>query len=60
MAPMTLYYFDIPGRGECARLLLTLGEVQFEVSASHTCRSNGDKGSKLKLAALSRMGVHCA
>lgn len=31
MAPMTLHYFDFTGRAECARLLLTLGKVPFEV-----------------------------
>jgi hypothetical protein len=31
--PPTLYYFNIPGRAEVARLLLTLGGVEFEVGA---------------------------
>jgi hypothetical protein len=37
MAPMTLYYFELPGRGETARLLLTIGGVEFIVSARSRC-----------------------
>jgi glutathione S-transferase len=29
MAPLTLYYFPLPGRAEVARLLLTIGNVEF-------------------------------
>jgi hypothetical protein len=38
MAPLTLYYFDSLRRGETARLLLTIGGVEFVVSeeAQHT------------------------
>lgn len=35
MAPLTLYYFPIPGRAETARLLLTIGKVDFIVSTIH-------------------------
>jgi glutathione S-transferase len=30
MVPLTLYYFPIPGRAEVARLLLTIGNVDFD------------------------------
>lgn len=34
MAPLTLYYFSIPGRAEVARLMLTIGKIDFVVGTT--------------------------
>lgn len=50
MASMTLYYFDFPGRGETARIMLTMAKKEFTVdSSTHSMLSTG---AAVKRAAL--------